>query len=124
MVRGRRRFRLRPARILGLLAFFSLWCMLPAVLHADPQPAAARSDSVQVAAHRWIAAPKASRSPVVEDGVVIVQPGDTLWTLASRFAPDEDPRAWIADVRRENRLSTVVIKPGQRLRLPVGPHSR
>ncbi|MBX5477125.1 MAG: LysM peptidoglycan-binding domain-containing protein [Clostridia bacterium] len=123
MVRGRRRFRWRPARILGLLAFFTLWCMLPAVLHADPQPAAARIDRAQVAAHT-IAPPKASRRPVVEDGVIIVQPGDTLWTLASRLAPDEDPRAWIADVRRENHLSTVVIKPGQRLRLPVGPRSR
>jgi hypothetical protein len=30
---------------------------------------------------------------------IVVQPGDTLWTIAGRAAPDRDPRAVIHQIR-------------------------
>ncbi|MBE3589415.1 MAG: LysM peptidoglycan-binding domain-containing protein [Firmicutes bacterium] len=98
----------------GLLAFLLLWMALPAVLHADPQPAAGRVTVAAGAARN----PSAARAPHVQAGVLIVQSGDTLWSLAERLAPDEDPRVWIAAVRRVNDLDSAVIRPGQRLRVP------
>ncbi|MBE7186702.1 MAG: LysM peptidoglycan-binding domain-containing protein [Jatrophihabitans endophyticus] len=50
-------------------------------------------------------------------GAVTVQSGDTLWSIASRVAPGEDPRAEIATIRRLNDLHGVGLVPGQRLRV-------
>jgi LysM repeat protein len=47
---------------------------------------------------------------------VTVQAGDTLWSLASRLAPQRDPQAEIADLQRLNRLTGVALVPGQVLR--------
>ena len=48
-----------------------------------------------------------------------VQPGESLWTLARRIAPGNDPRAVVAQIRRLNDLSTSQVRPGQLLLLPV-----
>jgi nucleoid-associated protein YgaU len=49
---------------------------------------------------------------------VVVQPGDTLWSIASPVAGDGDVRATVAEIRRLNGLSSAGLVPGQTLRLP------
>ncbi len=67
----------------------------------------------------WLAhssALAASSTPTRPPAVVTVEPGDTLWSIASRVAPRRDPREVVAGLERVNHLSTVVLQPGQRLR--------
>jgi hypothetical protein len=47
---------------------------------------------------------------------VTVGPGDTLWSIAGRVAPDRDPRAEVADLQRINHLGSADLTPGQLLR--------
>lgn len=49
---------------------------------------------------------------------ITVSSGDTLWQLATTFAPNQDPRDWIAEVVAINALSSVDLEPGQRIALP------
>ena len=67
----------------------------------------------------WLAAlsaPSASpaRGPV--PAVVTVHSGDTLWSIATRAAPDSDPRAEVATLQRLNHLAGVALTPGQTIR--------
>jgi LysM repeat protein len=48
-----------------------------------------------------------------------VQPGDTLWTVAKRIAPQNDPREVVAQIRRVNHLQSSSLRVGQQLLLPV-----
>ena len=48
---------------------------------------------------------------------VTVHDGDTLWAIASRVAPDRDPRAEVADLQRRNHLAGVTLTAGQVLRI-------
>ncbi|HEY8473584.1 MAG TPA: LysM peptidoglycan-binding domain-containing protein [Natronosporangium sp.] len=48
----------------------------------------------------------------------VVQPGDTLWSVAERHAPSGDPYGTIEEIRRLNGLSGNTIHPGQELLLP------
>lgn len=48
-----------------------------------------------------------------------VEPGDTLWHIATEnYAPGEDPREKVEEIRRENDLEGYTIQPGVRLGLP------
>jgi LysM repeat protein len=47
---------------------------------------------------------------------VTVRAGDTLWSIASRLAPQTDPRAEVADLQRLNGLGAAGLVPGQVLR--------
>lgn len=47
-----------------------------------------------------------------------VQSGDSLWGLANKYAPSQDPRDWIASVVMINALETVELTPGQQIALP------
>ncbi len=47
---------------------------------------------------------------------VTVQPGETLWSISSRIAPNRDPRTEIADLQRINGLTNVDLSAGQVLR--------
>jgi LysM repeat protein len=49
---------------------------------------------------------------------VTVMQGDTMWSLASRYAPDRDSWSFISDVMALNNLSDSLLSPGQRLALP------
>lgn len=49
---------------------------------------------------------------------VTVQPGDTLWSLAQRYAPNRDPRDFIDDLSALNSLDDSVISAGMQLALP------
>lgn len=60
----------------------------------------------------------ANRSEGAEPAVAyVVQPYDTLWTIAaSRYSGD--PRDGIYRIERANHLRGALIRPGQRLMLP------
>ena len=49
---------------------------------------------------------------------VVVQPHDTLWSIATRTAPDRDPYAAMAEIRKINDLDGYVVHAGQTLQLP------
>ena len=49
---------------------------------------------------------------------VVVQPGESLWTVAQRTAPDHDPREVVARLRELNGLTTSQLQPGQQLIVP------
>jgi LysM repeat protein len=49
---------------------------------------------------------------------VVVQRGDTLWSIAERIAPNADPRATAADLMAVNGLASPSLEVGQELRLP------
>jgi hypothetical protein len=51
---------------------------------------------------------------------VIVEPGETLWSVAARVAPTRDPRAVVADLETLNHLSSPTVEPGERLAVPTG----
>lgn len=48
-----------------------------------------------------------------------VQPGESLWTVATRIAPESDPREVMEQLRRLNDLSSSSLQAGQQLLLPV-----
>ena len=50
--------------------------------------------------------------------LIVVAPGETLWTIASRVNPERDPRAVIEDIKAVNVLEGVNISAGQVLRIP------
>ena len=50
--------------------------------------------------------------------VVTVRSGDTLWSIATRVAPQADPRAEVAALQQANHLTGVALAPGQRLHIP------
>jgi hypothetical protein len=49
---------------------------------------------------------------------VVVQPHDTLWSIATRTSPRRDPYAAVADLQRLNNLTGYVVHPGETLVLP------
>ena len=48
---------------------------------------------------------------------VVVAPGETLWSIAERVAPDRDPRPVVAGIQRLNDLPTPDVHAGQTLLL-------
>ena len=56
--------------------------------------------------------------PAGQPPSVVVKPGDTLWNIAERHAPDVDRRAVIAEIRRLNHLDGSGVEVGQMLILP------
>jgi hypothetical protein len=67
-------------------------------------------------AHLSLGAPEA-RPALGPGGVVIVQPGDTLWSIAGQIDPGRDPRLVIERIRRSNHLDSVSLTPGQTLKV-------
>lgn len=49
---------------------------------------------------------------------VILAPGQTLWSLATRIAPHDDPRLVVADIEALNHLTGAPVQAGQRLIVP------
>jgi nucleoid-associated protein YgaU len=49
----------------------------------------------------------------------VVRPGDTLWSIAGRFEPDEDPREVVYELTRANEVDAGGLVPGQRLVVPA-----
>jgi hypothetical protein len=50
---------------------------------------------------------------------VVVKPGESLWAVAARVAPDQDPRLVVADIESLNRLGGPAVQPGQQLLVPA-----
>jgi LysM repeat protein len=68
----------------------------------------------------WLSAPGTATtgpSRPVAPVAITVQPGDTLWSIATHVAPDRDPRAEVARLQRLNHLSSADLATGQVLRL-------
>lgn len=52
--------------------------------------------------------------------VVVVQPGDDLWTLAAARTPSGgDVQGTIDRVMADNHLATATLQPGQQIRIPI-----
>jgi nucleoid-associated protein YgaU len=49
---------------------------------------------------------------------VVVQPGDSLWSIASEHYPDDDVRVRVDDIEQANGLDGPTIEVGRTLRLP------
>jgi nucleoid-associated protein YgaU len=49
---------------------------------------------------------------------VVVQPGDTLWSIAAEHYPSDDVRVRVEDIEQANGLHGPTIEVGQTLRLP------
>lgn len=58
------------------------------------------------------------RSVPVAGQTYVVQPGDTLWSIAAEIAPDSDPRPVVDALREAN--GGPVLEVGTRLTLDVG----
>ncbi len=53
--------------------------------------------------------------------VIVVRPGDTVWSIAQRVVgPQGDPRPVVQRIVQRNRLTDAVITAGERIRLPAG----
>lgn len=52
-------------------------------------------------------------------GVTTVHPGETLWGVARRIAPDGDVRQVVAQIRELNDMGTSTLQAGQQLLLPT-----
>jgi LysM repeat protein len=50
---------------------------------------------------------------------VVVQPGETMWSVAVRVAPQVDPRLVVADIQSLNHLSSAGVEPGEQLLVPT-----
>lgn len=67
------------------------------------------------------------RSTGSDDGLdsVLVQPGDTAWTIAEEVAPDADPRVTIDRIKELNGLSDLgSLRVGDRLVVPLAGSGR
>jgi LysM domain len=84
---------------------------------------------VLVAALAWLAG--TSKADAAGSGVpssavyhslrsVIVLPGQSLWSIATRYEPGSDPRNVIQEIIDLNALSGTSVQPGQHLWLPRG----
>jgi len=51
--------------------------------------------------------------------LIVVQPGDSLWSIAQRVAGEEDPRGVVMRIQQLNGLGNWPIVPGQRLVVPA-----
>jgi nucleoid-associated protein YgaU len=49
----------------------------------------------------------------------VVQPGETLWVIAERVAPDTDPRETVARIVAMNDLPDSSVLIGQELQIPA-----
>ena len=76
---------------------------------SPPSPSAARP------ARR----PPRRRPPAAQLEQTTVLPGDTLWAVARRLAPEHDPREVVDQIRELNDLTSTELQAGQQLLLPA-----
>jgi hypothetical protein len=51
---------------------------------------------------------------------IVVQPGQTLWSIAVAAAPSADPRVVIPRIEEANSLGGSTVYPGETLWVPGG----
>jgi len=61
----------------------------------------------------------ATGNPANNFATLIVQKGDTLWTIARQYRSGDDPRALVHEIKKLNQLSESSIYPGQALKIPL-----
>jgi LysM repeat protein len=66
----------------------------------------------------FVAARGEASVPAGTPATVVVRPGDTLWSIAQRYAPARDPFETIDEIRRLNGITDYTVRPGQRLIIP------
>lgn len=98
--RGRLYLRRRLAVVVGPLLLVALAVTLVTVLSAT-----------------GVQADDGSAPVIARPVAYVVQPGDTLWTIAESLAPDADPRPIVQ--RLEQSAGTVMLQVGQRLVIPA-----
>ncbi|MDP9883557.1 LysM repeat protein [Sinomonas atrocyanea] len=65
---------------------------------------------------------QAAAEPLTGPGgtvTVTVQPGESLWTIAARRVPNQDPRVTISQIQDLNGLTGVRVLPGEQILVPV-----
>ncbi len=60
-----------------------------------------------------------SESSAAEFSYVVVQPGDSLWSVASALDPSSDPRDVVAEIVRLNQLEGSGVQAGQPIAVPL-----
>ena len=50
---------------------------------------------------------------------VVVEPGDTLWSIAAEHYPGDDVRIRVEDIEQANGLAGPTIEVGRTLKLPA-----
>jgi Tfp pilus assembly protein FimV len=63
-------------------------------------------------------ASRAAGEPATPAPTITVQPGDTLWAIATAVRPGRDVRDAVGELRRLNHLTGNDLQPGQVLTLP------
>ncbi|MET7423792.1 LysM peptidoglycan-binding domain-containing protein [Dactylosporangium sp. NPDC005555] len=66
----------------------------------------------------FVAVPGQAADPPGSAPVVVVQPGDTLWDIATRHSGARGRDATMEEIRRLNHLDGYSVDAGQRLALP------
>ena len=71
---------------------------------------------------QWAGAADTSGAPAgpaaPATAVVVVQPGDSLWSIAQTVAPGADPRETVLRLRELNGMASAVVVPGQSIVVP------
>jgi LysM repeat protein len=75
--------------------------------------------SVMVVLSGQITADAGSASGGPALATVVVQPGESLWSIASKAAPAADPRETIALIRDLNGMQGSTVVPGQSVMVPI-----
>jgi LysM repeat protein len=68
-----------------------------------------------------LATPAAATSTTTRPALatIVVHPGETLWSIANRVAPNADPRETITALREVNNLPSADVYPGEQLVVPA-----
>jgi hypothetical protein len=66
-----------------------------------------------------LALPSQAAAPAGPARVVVVQPGDSLWTIVERYRPGADPVRAMEELSRANDLPGSTLYPGEELTLPA-----
>jgi hypothetical protein len=66
----------------------------------------------------WTTASRADDTPTAPLPTVVVQPEDSLWSIAGRVAPGRAPQDVIPEIRRLNGIHGTDLYAGQRLTVP------
>ncbi|HZD17447.1 MAG TPA: LysM peptidoglycan-binding domain-containing protein [Actinomycetota bacterium] len=79
--------------------------------------------AVTIAAAAWAAPIARALGPdggpeVASAGSYVVREGDTLWSIALRLAPGEDPRPMVDAIVASNGVVPESLVPGQALLVP------
>ena len=75
--------------------------------------------SVMVVLSGQITADAGSSSGGPASATVVVQPGESLWSIASEIYPAKDPRETIALIRDLNGMQDSTVVPGQSVVVPI-----